>query len=54
MWNLLGDLVNVYCDAASWAWAAGDSDEMQRLVEQAIACLGHRKGLGISRSSAHM
>jgi hypothetical protein len=52
MWKLLADLANVYCSAASWAWAARDSAQAQRLVEQAICCLRQRKGQAKRASSA--
>jgi hypothetical protein len=42
-WNLLGDLVVVYCDAASWELAAGHWEEAFELVEKACACLRQRK-----------
>ena len=44
MWKLLADLAVVYCEAATWALAAGDMATAQKLVEKARVCLDQRGG----------
>ena len=44
MWHLLADLAVVYCEAATWALAAGDMAKAQKLVEKAGVCLDQRGG----------
>ena len=42
MWRFLGELTKAYCEAASWASAAGDERLKAELVERAWACLVQR------------
>jgi hypothetical protein len=49
MRRFLGVLAQAYCDAASWASAAGDGRLQAELVERAWACLVQRCWLKAER-----
>jgi hypothetical protein len=42
MWTLLGELSVMYCQAASWALAAGETERATMLIEKAHTCLVQR------------